>query len=155
MTDAPLFPTKELRDSIERASGLGLTAAEIAACFERPLVGGALSEKEVVENFGAEIARGRPKIKLVVAEALLQLVENARNEKVRLEACEFFLDRLGGPRWQEHSTMDIDVAHTLIPGAREILAAKIAKYMNARAIEAEPAEKPPKGSTLLFRSRSE
>ena len=150
MTDAPLFPTQELRAAIEEASGLGLTAEEIADCFSKPLVGAKLTPEEVREHFAVEIARGRPKTKLVVARSLLQLAETARNEKVRLEACEFFLDRLGGPRWQEHSTMDIDVAHTIIPGARDILAAKIAKYTNARTIEAEPAEKPPEGKHITL-----
>ena len=140
----PLEPTPELRELVERAAGLGLTRAQIAATIKNPATGKPIHQATLTDHFSEEIEAGQARLITEVGSSLWQLALHGESERERRAACEFLLSRRGGPAWRERQDVSVDM--NVLAGARETLAAKLEKLAaNATAnvaILAQPSPEP-------------
>ena len=69
----PLEPTPELRELVERAAGLGLTRAQIAATIKNPATGKPIHQATLTDHFSEEIEAGQARLIAEVGTSLWQL----------------------------------------------------------------------------------
>ena len=147
----PLEPTPELRELVERAAGLGLTRAQIAATIKNPATGKPIHQATLTDHFADELEAGQARLIAEVGTSLWRLALQGESERERRTACEFLLSRRGGPAWQEHQ--QVDVTTHVINNAHATLAAKLEKLAaNATANAAILAQPSPEPSNVQITS---
>jgi len=98
-------PTVEQRGNVEAMIGFGITEAEVCRLIKNPETGNPIDEKTLRLYFAEEIAAGRPKANIAVAQSLFAEATKGDDARARVTAAIFWLKTRAG--WKETDRVEL------------------------------------------------